>query len=345
MNDQDLVDRIKLILSQSEPDKIYGLPLYDYKNQRYKKLRSSHLIEVDDNPTQRVVNEPVGLLKLLYSGLSPGLQNPFKHTLVSSLWGKNKAIVVHTFVELRMTKMITVFEGFFSANKEILDELRIKLSFEHDLFTEEDLKHIEELTEKVKKSIPPILHATQAKVDTSKEKEIDLVRQTIERVRYLRLRKDLRDNENPELNTDKQALLSRMQSLGYTANMTAVLQEIDRKVRSASTSFDFKGCLDLTRTFFEEFFEASADKVAAKNSAQLPPKEKSGHFLPFKQFLKNSGLLSITEEALAQSIYNCLSEEGSHNLTAAPEQMRVLKNIVVEFVLLLAGRIQTFTSG
>jgi hypothetical protein len=45
--------------------------------------------------------------------------------------------------------------------------------------------------------------------------ELENVDATLRRIRYLRLRKELLEGANPEINTDKQLLVSRMEELGF----------------------------------------------------------------------------------------------------------------------------------
>ena len=75
----------------------------------------------------------------------------------------------------------------------------------------------------------------------------------------MRLRHELLNSENPELNTDRRELLSRLEALGFSNDVTAALEEVDREIRSAATAFDFNHCMDLLRTVFEAIFSQSVD--------------------------------------------------------------------------------------
>lgn len=78
--------------------------------------------------------------------------------------------------------------------------------------------------------------------------ELLLLGKTIEKVRYLRLKKELAEGVNPEINTDKQTLVSRMEELGFRKDIIEALRELDRKLYAAGKPLDFKASMDLART-------------------------------------------------------------------------------------------------
>lgn len=165
------------------------------------------------------------------------------------------------------------------------------------------------------------------------------VGKTIEKVRYLRLRKELAEGINPEINTDKQTLISRIEELGFRKAIAEALQELDRKLYAAGKPLDFKAAMDLTRTIFEEIVEDAAKQVAAVKKQTLPP-PGAKDFQPWKQLLMNADVLTVDEGELFQKLYNYLSNAGAHRLGSAPEQVRLSKNSVIEFGLLLVERVR-----
>jgi hypothetical protein len=83
-------------------------------------------------------------------------------------------------------------------------------------------------------------------------------KQVSRRVQYLRLSKQLLGGHNPEINTDKRELASRMAQLGLRGEIAASLDDLDRKIQAAGSPFDFKGCMDQARTIYEEIVEDAA---------------------------------------------------------------------------------------
>jgi len=165
------------------------------------------------------------------------------------------------------------------------------------------------------------------------------VEKNIQSVRYQRLKKELLEGVNPEINTDKQILVSRMEELGFRRSILAALEELERKVHGAGKPLDFKVCMDLVRTIFEEIVEDAAKKAAsAKNRPSPPPGSKD--FQPWNQLLVNVGAVTEKEGEVLQKLYNYLSTAGTHQLESAPEQLRVAKNTIIEWSLLVVGRVQ-----
>jgi len=176
------------------------------------------------------------------------------------------------------------------------------------------------------------------------EEELRLLGKTIERVRYLRLMKELAEGANPEINIDKQALVSRMEELGFRREIVEAFQELDRKLYAAGKPLDFKAAMELTRTIFEEIVEDAAKEVATITKRPVPP-PGAKDFQPWKQLLTNAGVLTAEEGELFQKLYNYLSNVGAHRLGSTPEHVKVSKNTVIEWGLLLVGRIQALKQG
>ena len=153
----------------------------------------------------------------------------------------------------------------------------------------------------------------------------------IQRVRYLRLLRELREGVNPEINTDKQALVTGMEQLGFRKDIAEAFQEVDRKLISAASTFDFRGCMDLSRAAFEKIVEVVQPDLRARH--------------PSERVLQNCGVVDEKEAELLQKFYNYVSSSGSHDLGSAPDEARVTKNITIELGLLVVNRVKALTSA
>ena len=51
-------------------------------------------------------------------------------------------------------------------------------------------------------------------------------------------------------------------------------------------------------------------------------------------------MIGPEEYNLLQKLYNFLSNQGSHQLGSAPEQLRVAHATVIEWCMLIAGRVE-----
>jgi hypothetical protein len=74
----------------------------------------------------------------------------------------------------------------------------------------------------------------------------------------------------------------------------------------------------------------------------VPSGPKVNHYAPYRQYLENAEFIGAEESELLQKLYNFLSNQGSHKLGSAPEQLRVAHATVVEWCMLIAGRIANF---
>jgi hypothetical protein len=171
---------------------------------------------------------------------------------------------------------------------------------------------------------------------------VEEVESVVARVRYLRLAATIRANQNPAIDADRQVLLSRLQSMGFSDGLSGASNRIEQKAVTAASSADVKAVIDLLRTFYEEFIEEACGKVADKGGKPVPSGTRVSHFASFKDYLATSGFVGPEETELLQKLYNFLSNQGTHKLGTAPEQLRVAHATVIEWCMLIAGRVQQF---
>ena len=167
--------------------------------------------------------------------------------------------------------------------------------------------------------------------------------EAIESIRYERLKALLLQGVNPEVNTDREVLISRMEQLGFRREIVGALHDLDVKIMAAGKPLDFKGCMDIIRTIFEEIVEDAAKKAAAITGATVPS-GKVKDFQPWKNLLATTGVLTPEEADLFQKMYNYFSNVGTHKLGSEQEHVRVAKNTVIEWGLLLVGRVQALST-
>jgi hypothetical protein len=362
-----LSQRVAIILGQSDPRTLYKLrPLHP-------SLYAQDLLQLQLHPPSKqqkpfvfvwegekypLINEQVALLKILFASQDQAAKDEFPSLLLSQLNVRNAKIVAHVLVEIRRldaaTNMLPSTPGTLITPRaglvfdgELLTEfwsgLRLKLALEAELFTDGDLLTIEStatgLVEAMPKKYigPQGLWVPMQVGHHALREELEAVQGTVNRVRYLRLREQLLAAENPEINTDRQTVISRVQALGFPDDVVTVLDELERKIRGAATATVFKECMDLVRSVFERIVVESAARVAITNGDPTPT---GGPFQPHKQYLQSNGVLSEKESDLFQKFYNYLSTEGAHALASAPEQARVAKNTAIELALMLLGRVQ-----
>jgi hypothetical protein len=159
-------------------------------------------------------------------------------------------------------------------------------------------------------------------------------------IRYLRLQNELLEGVNPEINTDRQMLISRMEQLGFRAGIMTRLRELDQKIYQARKPADFRDCMDSTRIVFEEIVEDAGRKAATFTGHGQPTVGVHGNFSPWKKLLVDTKALTGDEGVLFAGLYAYLSNAGTHRLESKPEQARLTKNITIECGMLVVGRVQ-----
>ena len=334
MTKDELQKKIDIILSQ------IGIGAVIYDSQQTSGLDLLDLEKYIAGPGEiAVINEPLLLLRTLFGQCDPELKAEFIPLLLGSLRPINIRVIGHAVLDvgtLDDLKSLLSRAGLFAVGVwRMFDE---KLAMESFRFSETELAAIEALV---------------AERETKYSKDgpvprgslawwVDRVSKRVKRVQYLRLRQELSEGQNPEINIDRQALISRLEGLGFRKEIVAALNEVDKKIYEAGKPLDFKGCMDLLRSIYEELIEDSAKNVATKSARSLP---QGGAFQPWRQYLENEGLITFDEGEVAQKLYNYLSNAGAHQLGSAPEQVRVSKNMVIELSLMIVGRVQKFQSA
>lgn len=301
-----------------------------------------------------VINDPLLLLRTLYAQCDPDLKSSFASLLLGELSPENAEVVAHAVVDsggfdTLQHRLFNLDHLSPEVQLGLWSALDQKLAMESHVFTDSDLSKLTTLQRFVLDQLTPavalkvggmtVLGLTpRAELARKLRPSVERVGNRISRVLYLRLRKELLEVANPEINADKEILISRMETLGFRADIMTALHEVERKLRAAATALDFKGCMDLLRTIYEEIVEDAGRAMSQATSAQLPNAKRD--FQPWNGMLVTTGVLTRDESGLSQKLYNYLSNAGTHRLGSAPEQVRVSKNMVIELGLLIVGRVQ-----
>lgn len=345
----DLWKRMQVILSQATPVKyVFRGPDVSIFGGTKKEQ------DFVENPgLYDRLNTQVDLLKKLYTTFPPDVQEQFPKVLLAQLDNRTASVIAHTLVELHYVNALREWSKIDEVGLTFWRAIAEKLRYEHWLFSPDDLQH-------VFKGMGGIYTTAIAKMSSagrdtlSKEYQEgnrarytldDVIRPITRRVEYVRLKAELLSVQNPALDTDRRELLSRLEVLGFSKKLSEALDEIDRKLMGAATAFDFKTAMELLRTFFEEFIEEAAHKVSKKSTVEFPTAEKLNHFSTYKDYLRNSTIIGREEEELLQKLYNYLSNMGSHVLGSTREQFHVSRTTVVEWCMMIAGRVQSYLSA
>lgn len=159
-------------------------------------------------------------------------------------------------------------------------------------------------------------------------------------IHYMRLKKELVEGANFEINQDRDRLADSLQQHRFSQKLIEFLQFADREFEKAGDEFLYKTCIDQVRSFYAELLSETADKIAASRSITLDG-EGVDRTRPadVRKFLLQSGFLSEQFKLLVEGFYKFMSDEGTHTLGSTKEVARVARNLAIEIGLLITKRV------
>lgn len=144
----------------------------------------------------------------------------------------------------------------------------------------------------------------------------------------------LKKLSNPrELNEDVGKVKKQVTDFGFGKELNELLDKVEKGL-GVGDGFDQKALLTHLRTFFEKAHERAGEKLQAakpttKNNTDLTKCGKAIEFLCEKDVLTNKMM------QLAKGLYAVLSNEGVHAITSEKEYVRLCRNMVTEYALVL----------
>ncbi len=277
-----------------------------------------------DQASQDVINsENAKLLLRLYSSLPTLEREEFKNTLLAYLSKDFPYYDAAHLIFYALHKIGLTVEAITQARQQLKDNigfsnilvmLKNLVKYEHSFLGEE-------LLEQIKSAL---------------EGESEHSFQLLERINSAQLKKlavQLEGN-NQEINEDKETLKSEFRRYKFPEDLSETLDKIDQKLRNANDSFDYKGCMDLIRSFTERFYESLAKDLNAEEGKKMDEKDSE----KTAKFFKEQNLISEDQSKILISLRHFLSNAGSHRLKSRPEDARLSRNMTIEFCLYLLRR-------
>lgn len=177
------------------------------------------------------------------------------------------------------------------------------------------------------------------------DKRFNDCRVFIEEIRRNRLRQKSRAllSQPREINTDTKAVHDNLSKYGFGQDLNPLLDKVDLELGTATDAFDDAATLKHVRTFLEKLHTRCVStlrekcpetqfKVGNPNSEDKTPLDKHQHVI---DFLERHGVLTIKMKKLSEALYGILSNEGVHAITARREYVRLCRNMVIEYALVL----------
>ena len=155
------------------------------------------------------------------------------------------------------------------------------------------------------------------------------------KARYFYLKGSLLEGLNIEINQDREAVQSYLRQLGFTETLAKSLDEAERLYREGGSAFDMKASMGHLRSFLEGLHNSAFPLLLSKYGGTTPPKWGAG-----LTYLRENCVLSKAEEQFAASLYTISSDQAVHPLMAEREYARLIRNVVIEYALLILSKLE-----
>ena len=139
----------------------------------------------------------------------------------------------------------------------------------------------------------------------------------------------------PDLNRDIAEVKKRLSAYHFTNDLNEVLDKVEDGLSVGGDQYDQAAMLKHLRTFYEKLHEQVGLKLRAE---KVPDALDAADLTKCQQaidYLERRGVLTNRMRELGRALYGVLSEEGVHALKSDPEYVRLCRNIIAEYALVL----------
>jgi len=230
-----------------------------------------------------------------------------------------------------------VVSGTNNTLDDIYKTIQRLLIYEHYLMTEEDLKII-------KRIINAILIFKPKNVGRFEySRQIDMKRfmeDLINDLDVYRLKKELSDDFNYQINQDKEKVQKLILDYGFDSNAAKALSEIDESYYDYSEeNFNLRNNISLLKEIFDNITDSVLEKLKLiTDKKPVKKNDKEGPTERKHRFICEELLFTEGEKKTMSSINKMLNEE-KHSLISKKEKFRITRNFTIEFLLLLFSKL------
>lgn len=338
----DVADKIRLELEYPSGDDVYESrsPARD-DDYRYRPDGTDHITRLKQGAWAQdfeLRSESARTVRSLYLNSSFDEQRWAAAAIVESATDDNANVVGAVIVELGLEDRLP-WALPIPLTRCLASGLTHALTYRPRTPTEQELSKIVDWAEYGKRTIDPKDDESwmydEVPEDTRTGRSLRELWHTARDAQRFRQRREVLDGENPVVDRDRRELLGRLERLQISNDIRDLLHRSDL---DAGTG-DFKGALEKLRTFLERTCESCCRK-SPRSSVQLPEDKAGGSIAPWKNYAIDAGLLTRKEGDVIQAVSSFLAIEGSHATGSKPEQFSVAKTTVIEWCLLLSGRVK-----
>jgi hypothetical protein len=162
----------------------------------------------------------------------------------------------------------------------------------------------------------------------------DSVTEACRKAKFLYVKGYLLPGMNLEVNEDKNRVRTFLQKLGFPQLLIESLDEAEKLYRTAATPFELKSSMGHLRSFLEQLHLQACAALHKKLGGTLPL--KWGEAL---QYLRDHDVLSVKEEQFVAQFYALVSDTSVHPLVAEREYARLIRNMSIEYGLLVLTKL------
>jgi hypothetical protein len=227
-------------------------------------------------------------------------------------------------------------------------QLEETLALNFTLFSKEQLKNLPNWLEPLRKMADLQTHSARGPrggpvvknphYQPGREKEASQIVDSIDGITaesqqaiFFYIKSSLQQAKSFDVESDKVKVSGYLQSLGFNPMLQQALDQAEKEFRDDATGFQLKTCMSHLRSFLEQL-HLQACSAIAPDTTPVTEYNKWGLTVAF---LKKHGFLSSQEEKLVAGIHAIMSEDGVHPLIAEREYVRLIRNMVIEYGLLL----------
>lgn len=162
----------------------------------------------------------------------------------------------------------------------------------------------------------------------------DRVLEACRKAQFFYVKSSLLPEMNLEVNQDKDKVRTFLEKLGFTQLLIEALQEAERLYRADSSPFELKSSMGHLRSFLEKLHLEACAAVHRKYGGALPSSWGNASL-----YLRTNNILTLQEEKIATALYTLVSDAAVHPLVAEREYARLIRNITIEYGLLLLTKL------
>jgi len=171
------------------------------------------------------------------------------------------------------------------------------------------------------------------------------IKDRVYEVKLDRISSVLLEGINLEINRDQEQLKLALKAFNFNPDLIKAIDKIEQNLASGEDEFDFKSCIDLIRTFFNDLYASIAleiiNKTGLKHSEAIEGNKKMGKAMDYLHSGKIT-FVSQEEHDLIAAFNGFLSYKGVHSLTSEKEYARISKNMAIEIGIFLVQKLKKY---